>query len=405
LQNTLEIAPADGPADEPATLSERLEAVCDIARIHADAVDAQGRFPQEAMDALKRRRLLGVMIPRPLGGEGLGLGEVADLCFKLGRACSSTAMIFAMHQVKVACLVRHHGDAPWQLEFLRKVAAQQLLLGSSTTEGAGGGAVRRSSAPVKRTASGVTLTRCASVISYGEEADAIVTTARRDSEAATSDQVLVVFQRQDYRLERTSDWDAMGMRGTCSHAFMLEATGRPEQVLPVAYAEIHAQTMTAHAHALWGSAWAGVAAEAVERARLYLRRATRSGSAAAPPGARHLAEAKASLQTLCTLLAGFIDRYERVKDAPADLTRVDMQSAISMLKIEVSDLAVRTVMSALRTCGLSGYRNGGEFSVGRLLRDALSAPLMISNDRILADLAGPALLDRGPRDITGRSEP
>ena len=40
-----------------------------------------------------------------------------------------------------------------------------------------------------------------------------------------------------------------------------------------------------------------------------------------------------------------------------------------------------------RACGLAGYRNDGEFSVGRHLRDALSAPIMINNDRILANTA------------------
>ena len=44
-------------------------------------------------------------------------------------------------------------------------------------------------------------------------------------------------------------------------------------------------------------------------------------------------------------------------------------------------------MSAMRACGLSGYRNDGEFSVGRHLRDVLSSPIMINNDRILANVA------------------
>ena len=43
-------------------------------------------------------------------------------------------------------------------------------------------------------------------------------------------------------------------------------------------------------------------------------------------------------------------------------------------------------MSAMRACGLSGYRNDSEFSVGRHLRDILSSPVMISNDRILANV-------------------
>ena len=43
---------------------------------------------------------------------------------------------------------------------------------------------------------------------------------------------------------------------------------------------------------------------------------------------------------------------------------------------------------------MSGYRNDGEFSLGRHLRDILSSPIMISNDRILANVATAALLER-----------
>ena len=61
---------------------------------------------------------------------------------------------------------------------------------------------------------------------------------------------------------------------------------------------------------------------------------------------------------------------------------------INLTKVEASELAVSTVMSALRACGLSGYRNDSEFAVGRFLRDVLSSPIMINNDRILANIAG-----------------
>ena len=62
-------------------------------------------------------------------------------------------------------------------------------------------------------------------------------------------------------------------------------------------------------------------------------------------------------------------------------------------------LAVATVMSAMRACGLSGYRNDGDFSVGRHLRDALSAPLMINNDRILTNIATASLMSGVPASL------
>jgi acyl-CoA dehydrogenase len=45
-------------------------------------------------------------------------------------------------------------------------------------------------------------------------------------------------------------------------------------------------------------------------------------------------------------------------------------------------------------CGMAGYKNDTEFSVGRHLRDLLSAPLMISNDRIELNTANLLLAQR-----------
>jgi acyl-CoA dehydrogenase len=56
-------------------------------------------------------------------------------------------------------------------------------------------------------------------------------------------------------------------------------------------------------------------------------------------------------------------------------------------------------MHAVRACGLSGYRNDSEFSLGRALRDILSAPIMINNDRILGNIASATLMSALPAGL------
>jgi acyl-CoA dehydrogenase len=53
----------------------------------------------------------------------------------------------------------------------------------------------------------------------------------------------------------------------------------------------------------------------------------------------------------------------------------------------------------MQACGLAGYRNDGEFSIGRHLRDILSSPIMISNDRILANISAANLLSSAPKSL------
>jgi acyl-CoA dehydrogenase len=227
-----------------------------------------------------------------------------------------------------------------------------------------------------------------------------VTIARRSSDAASSDQVLVAFLKQDYTLEPLSGWNAFGMRGTCSEGFRLVASGSSEQIVPVSYDKIHAQTMMPVAHLAWSGAWAGIATAAVDRARAYVRKAAQRSGGALPPAAAHLTRANATLRTLRSLIVTALQRFETASADPPVLETVDFQAGMNLLKVNASELAVATVMSAMQTCGLAGYRNDGEFSIGRHLRDILSSPVMISNDRILANVAAASLLAGAPNSLS-----
>jgi acyl-CoA dehydrogenase len=381
------------------SFQQRAASVAEAAAMEAEAVDREARFPQHAIDAARKERLLGTQIPIEFGGDGASISEVADMCYRLGRACSSTAMIFAMHQTKVACLVRHGAGSAWHETLMRRAAAEQLLLASSTTEGQNGGNIRFSAAAVERGGAEISLVRDATVISYGAQADGIVTIARRADDAAGSDQVLLAITRDDYTLEPTLAWETLGMRGTCSAGFKLTFKGSAEQIFPEAYERIHAQTMTPVAHLCWSSVWAGIAAASVDRAQMFIRKAARGSGGQMPPGAAHFTAAKMTLAKLRAVITANLDIYEAHKQDERALSSLDFQSSINLLKVEASELAVESVMSAMRACGLSGYRNDGDFSVGRHLRDVLSAPLMINNNRILTNIASASLMSAVPAGL------
>jgi len=378
-----------------------VETVAALAEDNAADVDREARFPTEAIDAARAQRLMGIMVPRELGGEGASLSAVADICYRLGRACASSAMIYAMHQIMVACLLRHKGNSAWHEGLLRRLCAEQLLLASSTTEGRGGGNLRSSEAAIEASGSRITLERRATVISYGANADAIVTTARRAADAAASDQILVVFLKEDYSLEPLVAWNTLGMRGTCSAGFTLRGSGEADQILPEPYEAIHPQTMVPVSHLAWASVWAGIAAGSVERAQFFVRNAARQAGGQLPPGAAHYTTATASLVTLRGLVASSLQRFEQAAHDRQKLASLDFQTMVNLTKVEASELAVATVMAAFRACGLSGYRDDGEYTMGRYLRDVLSSPIMINNDRILANVGASSLLSPVPSALRG----
>ncbi|MGC2126060.1 MAG: acyl-CoA dehydrogenase family protein, partial [Xanthobacteraceae bacterium] len=101
-----------------------------------------------------------------------------------------------------------------------------------------------------------------------------------------------------------------------------------------------------------------------------------------------------------SLISSALQRFEAAAAEPALLETIDFQTGMNLLKVNASELAVATVTGAMQTCGLSGYRNDTEFSIGRHLRDILSSPVMISNDRILANLATASLLSGAPDSLS-----
>jgi acyl-CoA dehydrogenase len=389
------------PGARKSDLTARARAAADIARANAPAVDAEARFPSEAFAELRKQRLLGIQVPQALDGEGATIAEIADVCYILGQSCSSAALIYAMHQIKIACIVRHYKNNAAHERILRRIADEQLLMASSTTEGQAGGNVRSSEAAVEHDGAQVTLERKATVISYAVEADGIVTTARRAADAPGNDQVLLVLLKSDYTLERLQVWDTLGMRGTHSEGFTLRARAAAAQILPEPYERIHAQTMVPFAHILWGSVWAGIAAAAASKAQAFVRHVMRQANGQTPPGAAHFTQAVSSLRTLRGVLATSLRSYEAVMSDEKAISSLEFQAMITLTKVQVSELAVTTVLTSLRACGLSGYRNDTEFTIGRLLRDVLSAPIMISNDRILTNLATTSLMTPLPSSISG----
>ena len=383
-----------------ASLEERAKRVAAVAAAHADDVDAKGRFPREAVDAMIAERLLGIQIARSLSGEDATISEIAEICSVIGQSCSAAAMVFAMHHIKLSSLVSHGAESDWHRAFMRRVAEEQLLLASATTEGGIGGNLRNSICAIAVDGDRCTLEKDATVISYGAYADAILITSRGHADAATTDQVMTVFTKDQYTLERTHVWDTLGMRGTCSDGYLFKGAAPAAQILPKPFAEIAAQSMLATSHLLWSGVWYGIAVNAMARAQNFVRAAARKSPGTTPPGALRLAEASSLLQLLKSNIVAGLAEFEAAKDDPDRLSSMGFAVAMNNIKIGSSETILTIINHAMLVCGIMGYKNGTPFSLGRHLRDAHSAQLMISNDRILGNTSNLLLVHKQDTSLT-----
>ncbi len=361
----------------------------------ADAVDRDARFPHEAIDGLQQARMMSALVPSALGGFGTGMTELAAMCEALGQHCAASAMVFAMHQIQVACIVRHGTSEPFFRRYLAELVERQNVIASVTSEVGVGGEMRTSLCAVDTQGDRFTLIKDASTISYGEQADDLLVTARRGADSPSSDQVLVLVRKADYSLEKKGLWDTLGMRGTCSPPFKMTSHGQADQILAQPFADVASHTMVPFSHILWASCWLGIATAAVARARAFVRTQARAKPGTVPPTALRLAEASSMLQTMRTNVHDVASECESLMKSERgtdSLSSIAFALKMNNLKVSSSQLVVQIVNHALLICGIMGYKNDSKFGVGRHLRDAHSAALMVGNDRILATNASMLLV-------------
>jgi acyl-CoA dehydrogenase len=368
-----------------------LAAVGELARgvsgAAAEEVDRNARFPKESVEALRAARALSAAVPEELGGMGVSIAAIARSCYELGRVCGASAMVAAMHHIQVLTIARHLDGSPWFERYLRDLAREQRLIASVTSEVGTGGDMGRSIAAVTPDGEGLaTFVKEAPTVSYGAYADDLLSTVRRAPDAEPGDQVLVLTRSGEAQLEPAGVWDTLGMRGTCSPGFVVRARFGTEQVLATPFARVMAESMVPLSHILWSHVWLGIATEAFERARAFVRAGARRSPGQPSTAAQRLSHVMADLTMLRAEVTQALADFEAADEDPERERLMTMASALRFnnLKLAASEQAPRVCSGALEVIGVLGYKNDTPYSVGRHLRDALSARLMVANERIHA---------------------
>ena len=356
----------------------------EVARPNAEDVDRKARFPVETVTALRDKQALSAFVPEEFGGEGVSFQALAHACFELGQRCGASAMVFAMHQIQVATIVRHLDDAPWFESYLRDLVIEQRLIASVTSEIGTGGDMGRSIASVEAAGDGRgRFEKQAPTVSYGAYADDLLVTLRRSPNAEPGDQVCVLTRKDQHTLEPTGSWDPLGMRGTCSPGNIVRAEMPLEQVLPTQFAQIMNESMVPISHILWSHLWLGISTDAFARARAFTRAAAKRKPGEPLPAAIRLSELMSQLSLLRAEVSSALREF--VDASAGDRAKLSEMASIlrfNNLKIAASEQAPLVCQGALGVCGIVGFKNDTPFSVGRHLRDTMSACLMVANERI-----------------------
>jgi acyl-CoA dehydrogenase len=357
----------------------------DVAGPNADDVDRLARFPHESLAAMRDAGLLSAPLPEEFGGGGANAAEMACAIRALAFHCASSALVLAMHTIEAFNLGRH-GTTSTLRDFTREVAKNQLLLANANSEVGVGGDVARSICALNNVQQPWTVEKDALAISYGEYADAIMLTMRSSPDAAETDQIYVVVRREAFTLEPLSEWDTLGLRGTCSRGFRIIAEVDPELIYSAPFATMANEGLGQARQLMLSSVWVGIAEAAAAKAHEYVRAAARRSVGVVPPGALRVAEIVSELQAARSLLITSAIRFSSFAEGN-EMSGASFSITLRDLKVTTSKLAVSISTAALEVCGIMGYKQDSPFSLLRIIRDAHGGLVMVSNDRYLHDNA------------------
>ncbi|RZJ02355.1 MAG: acyl-CoA dehydrogenase, partial [Brevundimonas sp.] len=191
----------------------RADALSGLLAENAARHDADDSFVAENYARLKAEGFFSAHVPVELGGGGAGYAEIAAVIRRLGAACGSTALTYAMHShlVAVAAWRWKHQNAPTD-GLLKRVAAEQLVLVST-----GGADWLKGAGTAVKVEGGFRITARKAFSSGCLAGDLLMTSAVYDDPEAgpTVLHFGVPFSAEGLAVQDT--WRVMGMRGTGSH--------------------------------------------------------------------------------------------------------------------------------------------------------------------------------------------
>jgi alkylation response protein AidB-like acyl-CoA dehydrogenase len=364
---------------------QALAHVVKVARDNAGRVDAEAAFPAEAVAELRANGLLGLVLPKDVGGLGAGPTEFVDVVSELAAACGSTAMIYLMH---AAAGVTIAAAPPAGLPGLLGDLARGQVLGTLAFSERGS----RSHfwAPVSTaTADGrdwVRLRADKSFVTSAGYADLYVVSARTAAGIAGEVDLYAVPAGGD-GITTQGAWRGMGLRGNASAPMKVDVRVPADYRLGDAGAGFGLMMQTVLPWFNLGNAAVsvGLAAAATDAATQHVAQAT----------FEHLGQRLRDLPTIRARIArmGISLAAQRayLRQAAASVAAPDDATLLHVLGVKAAsnDAALEITEAAMRVCGGAAFSSS--LPIERSFRDARAGSVMAPTADVLYDFYGKAV--------------
>jgi alkylation response protein AidB-like acyl-CoA dehydrogenase len=326
-------------------------------RAGADERDAAAAFVAGHYDVLKDRKVFSALVPRELGGGGVGYGEMAGFLRRLARHCPSTALALSMHQHIVgANLFNHRHGRPGRTVLERVVDGETVLVSTGANDWLESGGT------VSRGEGGFVVSARKPFASGAPKGGVLVTSAPYQDPAEGWQVLHFGVPLSANGVSLAGDWQTLGMRATGSQTVVLDKVFVPD-------AAVALRRPRGAFHPAWNviltcamplimSVYVGAAEAAAALARAHAGR--RKGDPVTP---FQLGE----LGNLLTAAQLAVDDMVRLADELNFTPGLDLTGAILTRKTLAAENVLAVAEKALETAGGPGFYCAS--GLERILRD------------------------------------
>lgn len=351
--------------------------------------DKQGRFSAEAVEALGKGGLLGLMLPIKFGGGALGPRTFAGVTATLAEADASAAMVYLMHVCAAATIVAARSE-PAVAKTLEEIAGGQILATLAFSEAGSRSHFWAPTSRATRNGASVKLTAKKSWVTSAGYAHCYVVSSLAPDGKGPTESTLYLVPAQTPGLSVAGPWDGLGLRANASAPMMLEACAIPSD-LQLTEDGAGFQAMMNVVLPLFNLGSAAVAlglcraAVAATVRHLNTARFEHLGQSlgeSLPTLRAQVAEMQIDTDGLAARIGDLIDHLEQ----PRDTTLLRVLET----KAAAGDIAIKVTSTAMRVCGGAAFSKHA--GVERLFRDAHAGAVMAPTGDVLREFIGRTVL-------------
>jgi len=353
--------------------------------------DKAGRFSTEAVEALGKSGLLGLLLPVDFGGSALGPRAFAVVAATMAEADASVAMVYVMHILGTTAISAARPSAADAVKpLLREIGEGRHL---STLAFSEAGSRSHFWAPVSRghrNGNGVYISAKKSWVTSAGYAQSYVVSSLAPEGTGPTDSTLYLVPAATDGLSVVAPWDGLGLRANASAPIALENCRVPSHFqLTEDGAGFQAMLNVVLPLFCLGSAAValGLCRAAVAATISHLKSAKfehlgQSLGESLPTLRAQLAEMQIDTHGLSARIDDLVEHLEN----PRETTMLRVLET----KVAAGEAAIRVTSTAMRVCGGAAFSK--HLSIERLFRDAHAGAVMAPTGDVLREFIGKSLL-------------